>query len=265
MEKKFNAFTDLVPDGGMTAILRSVAVFGDSLASGEQEYTNKDGSKGFYDDYDLSWGQFMARKCGLTVKNFSRGGLTAKGFQDLAHTMRAFYKLNRCNAYIIALGSNDVTKMDVIYPDGFGSVADIDLNNYQNNKQSFCGYYAKIIQQIKELEPFAKIFVTTLPKRHDRPDENVIKYTNMHAEFLRELPSLFDRVYVIDLNAQDFTVYTPEFNKKYALGGHMSTMGYKYMGDVIATYIDYIICENPQEFKSMGLIGTDFENTNYKK
>ncbi len=264
-DKKFNAFTDLVPDGGMTAVLRTVAVIGDSLASGEQEYTKEDGSKGYYDDYDLSWGQFMARKCGLKVTNYSRGGLTALAFQNLASVMRTFYKCNRHNAYIIALGVNDTSKFEEIYKE-FGSISDIDVNNHQNNKDTFCGHYARIIQQIKEIEPFAKIFVTTIPKL-DGEDENdkATKYRKMHAEFLRGLPNIFDRVYVIDLQAQDYVLNTPEFVKKYKLGGHLSSLGYKFFGDVFATYIDHIICENPEDFASIGLVGTDFSNVNYKK
>ncbi len=269
MEKKFNAFTDLSPDGGMTAVLRKVAIFGDSLASGEQEYTQADGSNGYHDDYDLSWGQFMARKCGIEVVNYSRGGLTAAAFQTLAHHRMTFNPINKCKAYIIALGVNDSRRIDVAYGGEFGSMADVDFDDHTKNKGSFVGYYAKMIQQIKQLEPYARIFVTTIPKCfHEETDEEAKKVEEIreqHAEFLRSLPQYFDRTYVIDLRAQDYYVNTEEFNRKYKLGGHLSSVGYKFFGDVFASYIDHIICENPEQFSSIGLVGTDYANAQYMK
>ncbi len=274
MEKKFNAFTDLVPDGGMTAVLRTVAIFGDSLASGEQEYTQEDGSKGYYDVYDLSWGQFMARKCGIKVVNYTRGGLTAYAFQGLAHHRMAWVKGNECQAYIIALGVNDTRRIiDGLYNGEFGSMADVDFDNHENNKGSFVGYYVKMIQQIKQIQPYARIFVTTIPKSAEeeenaKTDEVAAKVKGIreqHAAFLRSLPEYFDHVYVIDLRAQDFYTSTPEFNRRYRLGGHLSSMGYKFFGDVFATYIDHIICENPEAFSSVGLIGTPYVNKDHKR
>ena len=68
----------LKPDGGFTGIFRTIACVGDSLASGEFESTQPDGSKGYHDLYEYSWGQYMARAAGCTAYNFSRGGMTAK-------------------------------------------------------------------------------------------------------------------------------------------------------------------------------------------
>ncbi len=273
MEKKFNAFTDLVPDGGMTAIFRTMAIFGDSLASGEQEYTKADGTNGYYDNYDLSWGQFMARKCGIKVTNYSRGGMTAFGFQGLAHQRMAWEVGSECQAYIIALGVNDSRRIDDLYKGEFGTMEDVDFENHENNKGSFVGYYCKIIQQIKKLQPYARIFVTTIPKsiqteteaKTDERAAAVNAIRDRHAEFLRDLPNHFDRVYVIDLRAQDYYLDTPEFNRKYRLGGHLSNIGYKFFGDVFATYIDHIVNEKPEDFSAVGLLGTPYVNVKYMR
>ncbi len=273
MAKEFNAFTDLVLDGGMTAALRSIAIFGDSLASGEQEYTKEDGTNGYYDNYELSWGQFMARKCGIKVTNYSRGGLCAKTFQGIAHALRAWDEGSKHNAYIIAFGVNDTRRIDDLYGGEFGSMDDVDMNNHENNKGSFVGSYAKIIQQIKALQPYARIFVTTIPRsfkneelrKTDEVTEKVEAYRDRQAEFLRSLPNYFDRTYVIDLRAMDFFTDTEDFNNRYRLGGHLSNMGYKYFGDVFATYIDHIMNEKPQDFASVGLIGTSMFNKNHMR
>ena len=42
-----------------------------------------------------------------------------------------------------------------------------DFENYENNKTTFTGYYAKIIQKYKEIQPDAKFFLLTMP-REDR-------------------------------------------------------------------------------------------------
>ena len=60
-------------DGGMVGVLRTIGCVGDSLSSGEFESTNLEGGKGYHDYFDYSWGQYMARMAGVTVRNFSRG------------------------------------------------------------------------------------------------------------------------------------------------------------------------------------------------
>ena len=48
---------NIVTDGGFCGIFRTVAVIGDSLASGEFEATNEDGTTSVNDFVDYSWGQ----------------------------------------------------------------------------------------------------------------------------------------------------------------------------------------------------------------
>ena len=55
-EKPLDRF---VPDGGFTAIFRTIGCIGDSLSSGEFESTKEDGTKGYHDYYEYSWGQRM--------------------------------------------------------------------------------------------------------------------------------------------------------------------------------------------------------------
>ena len=72
---------NLVSDGGYTSIFRTVACVGDSLSSGEFEtFDPEKNQRHYYDMFDYSWGQFIARMAGLTAYNFSRGGMTAKHY-----------------------------------------------------------------------------------------------------------------------------------------------------------------------------------------
>ena len=73
---------NLVPDGGFTGIFRTIGCIGDSLSSGEFEGTKEDGTNSYHDMYEYSWGQYIARRAGSTVYNFSRGGMSAKWFNN---------------------------------------------------------------------------------------------------------------------------------------------------------------------------------------
>jgi len=72
---------DSFPNGiSNTAIFRTIGFVGDSLSSGEFESRDDEGNKGYHDYFEYSWGQYIARKNGLTAYNFSRGGMSAKEY-----------------------------------------------------------------------------------------------------------------------------------------------------------------------------------------
>ena len=107
----------MVTDGGFCGIFRTIGCIGDSLSSGEFESLNADGVKGYHDYYDYSWGQYIARSCGSTVYNFSRGGMTAEEFMtSYAEKCGAWSQEKVCQAYIIALGVNDIICQNREFP-----------------------------------------------------------------------------------------------------------------------------------------------------
>ena len=142
---------------------------GDSLASGEFESLDEKGNKGYHDYYEYSWGQFIARAIGAKVYNFSKGGMSAKEYCENFASANDFWSPEkRCQAYIIALGVNDISA----YGNDLGSVSDIDISDYRNNKKTFAGYYGQIIQRLKINQPKAKFFLMTCPDsgRNDRTE-----------------------------------------------------------------------------------------------
>ena len=62
---------NIIRDGGMMNIFRTIGCIGDSLASGEFEYWDN-GQKGYWDFYEYSWGKQIERITGISVTNFSR-------------------------------------------------------------------------------------------------------------------------------------------------------------------------------------------------
>ncbi len=259
----------MASNGGFCGIFRKIACIGDSFASGEFE-SRMDGKARYHDYYDYSWGQYLARDAGCTVYNFSKGGMSAKGYCDgnpdangysvgFADASGFWNVEYLAQAYIIALGENDISS--VIKGDlELGSIADVDKNNYKNNKKTFTGYYAQIIQRYKEIQPRAKFFLMTLPRRME--DEQNKKLRDEHANILHGLAELFENCYVLD-----FRKYAPEydeeFHKQFFIG-HMTAAGYRLTALMVESYIDYIIRHHMEDFKQIGFVGTPYYNETEK-
>ncbi len=238
----------IVTDGGFCGIFRTIGCIGDSLSSGEFESKNADGSRGYHDFYDYSWGQSIGRSCGSKVYNFSRGGMTAEWFlKEYAELCGVWSEEKKCQAYIIALGVNDIINQKK----EFGSIADICKEDYTKNAQTFAGHYAMIIQKIKKLQPRAKIFLVSTPKEVDERDSD----RKMIRDFLEELTKFFSRTYLIDLYNYA-PIYDADFKEKFFLG-HMTATGYILTARMIESYIDYLIRKNPKDFNQVEFIGTD--------
>lgn len=238
----------IVFDGGYARVFRTIGCVGDSLSSGEYESKDENGKKGYHDYYEYSWGQYMARNAGIKAYNFSRGGMTAKWFMNsFGDSCGIWTDEKKCQAYIIALGVNDLKEIEI------GTVADIDTENYNNNKPTFAGYYARIIQRLKTIQPDAKFFLVTMPKG-DREE------VEPHAAILRDIANVFPNTYVIELNKYSPDYSDPEFIKSFFCGGHMNAAGYILTAQMITSYIDYIVRHNFRDFSQVGFIGTPYKN-----
>ena len=203
-------------NGGYCSILRTLGCIGDSLASGEFESTDEAGNKGYHDKFEYSWGQFMARDCGITAYNFSRGGMTAKEYVESFAEENGFWDDDKlCRAYILALGVNDV--INCRQP--VGGVEDLCLQDWRkNNFETFAGYYAAIIQRLLEKQPKARFFFVTMPK-----DENGSRCP-AHTALLHDLTKVFPFSYVIDLDTYG-AVHDAALKDLFYLGGHLNAAG----------------------------------------
>lgn len=221
-----------------------IGCIGDSLASGESVYKKADGSTGYADLYDHSWGQFLARKYGIECINFSAGGLSTRSW--LTHSRGwslAQQEGNLCNAYIIGLGQNDIGKLGVEY---LGTIDDIDLDNHENNADTYYGNYGKIIQLVKTLQPKAKFFLLT--------DPLVTGFNEAIIEIANKMPDC----YLIDLTKYSDMYKLDGYFRKNNRGGHYNSVAYNYMGKLIGEEISKYMYDNPDEFNQIEFIGTDY-------
>lgn len=243
---------NLVSGYSHTSIFRRIAFIGDSLSSGEFETRDANGNAGYHDMFEYSWGQFIARKNGLTAYSFSRGGMTAKEYLESFAEANGFWdKEKACQAYVIALGVNDV------YNGGMeiGSVEDIDESDYRKNKPTFIGNYAAIISRYKEISPDAKFFFVTFPKEDS---ERCCRLAERVIAAFYNLAEYFENSYVIDLYKYG-PVYEEKFKEKFYLYGHMNPSGYLLTAELIDSYIDYIIRHNAEDFKNVAFINSEIK------
>ena len=245
-------------DGGFVGILRTIACVGDSLSSGEFEAVNTiTGNRLYMDRFDYSWGQYMARMAGCTVHNFSRGGMTAKEYnENFGNAMGYFRPELAANAYMIALGVNDLLNRG----QPAGTVEDICLEDWRKNADTFAGHYGAIIQRYKRIRPEAKFFLINFPVNSNYTPERKAA-AEAHDALLRELCKLFSNTYLIDLrnHAPDFG--DADFRKRFYLGGHMAPAGYLFFAKLVVSYTDYLIRHDLESFRTVGLMGTEYETT----
>ena len=248
-----------VSNGGLFRIFRTFACVGDSLSSGEFESRDAEGHPGYHDMFEYSWGQFMARAAGSKCYNFSCGGMTAKAYCEyFAENNGMWDKEKAAQAYIIALGVNDLLNCNW----ELGTTDDVCLDNWAENKPTFAGFYAKIIQRYKEISPRARFFLMTMPTtgEYGQPIE---PQKQAHADLLYKFAEMFDRTYVLDL-LKYAPRYDNQLRERFYMGGHLSADGYIFTADMISSYIDYIIRANYADFKQVPFIGTDLHNSGCK-
>ncbi|MGN0315417.1 MAG: SGNH/GDSL hydrolase family protein [Fusicatenibacter sp.] len=241
----------IVSDGGFCGIFRKICCIGDSLASGEFETVDENGEKGYYDLYEYSWGQYLARMTGSKVYNFSRGGMTAREYMESFADANGFWSKDKAaQAYIVALGVNDL----MWCAQEIGTIKDIDRNDWRMNKGTFAGWYGQILQRIRDISPDSVLFLMTMPKETSDCQEWKERKA-IHAELLWKMSELFRDTYVLDFYRYA-PVYDQKFKENFYFNGHMNASGYLLTAKMTASYIDWIIRGNPAKFAATGLIGT---------
>ena len=152
---------------------------------------------------------------------------------------------NKCQAYVVGLGVNDtVTESNV------GSPSDIDLDNYNNNAESFYGNYAKVIQTIMEFAPTAYIFVFTIPKTGGTNRFSEIK-NNVIKGVVAKLAS--DRVFVIETNEYS-ELFNLDIITDNAYSSHYTAIGYANIATINAIMLTDCMNMNADKLKDIAFI-----------
>ncbi len=248
-----------VADGGYCGILQSVACVGASLDSGEMEVFDEKGTRYCIDKYEYSWLSYFGRVTGNLVRHFTRGGMSTKEYvEEYADWHGLWDRKLACNAYVITLSGNDIALMLKGMLE-FGSMEDIDFQDWRNNKKTFCGYYATILQRLREISPKCRLFLALSFQKI--PPER-LPYLQKMQEFLPQLAQKFQFAYVMDL-IKNGPVVDEAFEKKFYMNGHMTPAGYLLKGRLFTSYIDYIIRHNLDDFTQIAMLGDDLHDAKY--
>ena len=228
---------------GYTRIFNSIGCIGDSVTKG---YVTS--SSGGVDLVDYSFPSYLEKICGNKVYNWGVSGATSKSWLEghkgsTAH-IECFDGNHKCDAYIIGLGANDGKNNGV----PVGSLDDIK-ENYNDNPNTFYGNMDKIIRKIKEIQPKAKIFLTTY-LIYDL--SRILPY----EKATRILTTKYKDCYLLDLHLYGEKYYD---DYDYSDGHHKNALGYLKKAHIIATYIDWVIRNNKADFMNVQFIGTDYE------
>ncbi len=235
-------FTDLKdmvgkkePEFNYCKMLRKIGGIGDSLMSGELvRYNNSTEQLEYKDYYEMSWLSNLCRDTGSECVHYSRGGLTTKTWlENYLDSLKN--EENKPSAYYIALGTNDQWRLE----GGLGVESDCGTDN-----ETFYGLYSKIINEIKQCNPKAKIFCCSLYFK----DEMVEGFN----EAIKYMSDLYN-CYYVDFVGQYGDLYTGSNSNIYIDGGHFNTFGYIRVGKHILDITNSIIEENLSDFKFIGM------------
>ena len=127
-------------------------------------------------NFNLSWGQILARKMGITCVNYGEGGCGTYRFLDTTARDYSTHLMGKvlsdisggspCGLYLLTFGINDSASWREFGDkhgglEYLGSSADVNTSDWTQNANSFWGNYGKIIQQIEELVPTARLIMCT--------------------------------------------------------------------------------------------------------
>ena len=222
IELDLESIPDIEDKIDYTVFFPKMAVIGDSLSSGALYYN------GAYNNrYGDSWLSFIAQHSGSKRNHYSVGGLTAKSWLD----NYADKLLSDPNAdiYYIALGTNDAWQEP--YP--MGSAEDAAGTN------TFAGWYKRIIETVRGKAPNAAIICISLYKNN--PTWNSL---------INQIADLYSNTYYIDF-AGNSDIDT-DTGGIYSAGSHFTTIGYKYVANVILKQLNSIISKNIANFAFYG-------------
>ena len=176
--EKINNIKAFTPENFYASIsmFEKISVVGDSYASGEIVLNGLSNDK-----YNLSWIQNIARMCGVSAVNFSSGGLTTETWLTHPKGLSLMKSTDPQNLYFLALGINDYSRGGSEY---LGTPEDMKAN-FLENPNTFYGNYGKIIGEIKNHAPNAKLIIMTIARKGNGSDvvdsyNSAIKNIAMH-------------------------------------------------------------------------------------
>lgn len=222
------------------AMFETFGVIGDSFASGALMTSASEG----YTKYNKSWCQILARDIGATCLNFASGGLTTGAW--LTHNKGLPYVLSSDpqELYLFTLGINDAYHLTNEPTTPLGSIRDIHAD-YTENPVSFYGNCGRIIDQVKNHAPNAKIIMFTVEEYGNEtyvsPNKSAINGAIIEIANHYNLPCI---------KQADYWFFRSEFYLDNMVYSHPTAPVYSGMATAIRKMIEKCMVDNFNYFKN---------------
>lgn len=246
----------------MISCFKNITCIGDSLTQGIFNTTTGEQQVALP---EYSYPAFMKKHTGVDTINLGIGSMCASSQQD---NDSWFYRAGRDpynyivqsnvgDAVIVALGTNDIT----LYGGFFGDVdTDINLSDRTQNARNSVGGYANIIQWCREMNPKCVVFCVTISNVRNEIPASENEKRLVANEKIRAIANKLG-CFVIDLAEYAETTENERtiWRTTYRNSSHNNALGYERRARQYATYIDWIIENNPTAFQNIQFIGTNYD------
>lgn len=200
---------------------------GDSLTEGVMNHLDSGTTEHVsYENY--SFPRNLERLTGVDVTNMGRSGSTsAEWYSNSADT-----ELRGYDFAIIQLGVNDAVR--------YNGWTDTSVDAFKN-----------IVNKLKNENKNIKIFIATIMPAKSYNGEKIDEVSQGIRDFVTELND--KNVILLDMARYAHTNDADAFNC-----GHLSAYGYYQLAKDYKSYISYYMNQNPDMFKEIQFIGTDY-------
>ena len=238
-----------IPSGGSAVdtvvdfgTVRTFCVVGDSYASGQIYKADLSNET----VYALSWGQVLARMCGNTCINASFGGAMCSTWLSNSERGLAYLKSQSAqDLYLIQMGINDSR---ILGTNGLGDITDISSHeDYHDYGNTFYGNYGKIVAQIKEYAPNARIILMTFAYQWNATET---AYNNA----IKAIANYFE-IPCIDVNTDSFYADNGWWDNE-RIANHPVALGYSAMARVNKKLIEQNMKNNASYWDTYGFAST---------
>lgn len=211
------------------SMFEDIGVIGDSYSSGGIVIDGE-----IVVNYAISWPQVLRRKTGVDFVNYSFAGATCKTW--LTNSDYGLAKLvsdSDRNLYIIEMGINDADRQET---QPTGTIDDIK-DDYTQNPDTFFGNLGRIISQVQQKAPNAKLIIATIPKTASQ----YVAYNN----HLIQIANKFGIPYITTLS--DPYLSSSDYQNSMS-GGHPLAVSYSGMAVSMQNLIEDCLVTNKSYF-----------------
>ena len=216
-------------------IFEKVLCVGDSYTSGhidlEPDIVGNDPSNPNY-----SWPHYMEKITGNIYYNCGISGATVLSWLTNNNGLLKAQSYGKVQAYIIGLGLNDRSRVEL------GSYSDIGTD-----AQTYYGGLSKIVQELNNISPSAKIFIQTMTKAGGRTANT------SYNQAIKDVVEYYKDIYPIHLLDLDLYInlYDIDIINNDYIGGHQTAIGYRAFAENLCYVMSDYINNNIQDFQDV--------------